>query len=95
MPAAEMKLMPARVESPPLMSIGTWRVPRSASTNWMAPETTAQTPNAVIVAPASAPKAVAPTPTAASVLIAALTRSGVASGRRYALASEATTSING
>ena len=44
----------------------------------MAPEITAQTPNAVSVAPASAPKAVAPTPTAASVLIVALTRSGVA-----------------
>ena len=34
-------------------------------------------------------------PTAASVLIVALTRSGVAFGWRCALASEATTSISG
>jgi hypothetical protein len=61
----------------------------------MAPETTAQTPNAVSVAAASAPKAVAPIPTAASVLMVALTRSRVAFDWWCALASEATTSISG
>jgi hypothetical protein len=61
----------------------------------MAPETAAHAPKAASAAPASEPKAVVPRDTAASALIAALTRNDVPCCWEGAVATEATTSISG